>query len=274
MSLNVVVPTGRSFNLQDMIWSFAHGHVKPDAITLVSNRTVPLDPMGLNVRWLKSETPWLIGEGDQGIRRNIGVYASEYDKIMMFDDDQRAPINLVSTMLELMEKKEFVAGHHRFVDFTKYSNEELLTASPTIGVSRERPANATHLHYSCYAGLLGITKECFIRLGGFDLQYRGKGEDQHLGLRYSPKHFIHEPPFAWHPTTGRLPLDLIDPPQTCVGKPHTTQIVNRRGTNFVECSTCGWTAPHDDVRSTAIIQPYDHAKVKWEYVPCSLTPAS
>ena len=208
--LDLIIPAMRPAEcVANVLYSLSRNTVQPDVVSIVSNELdSDLPSYGLNVRLIRfTSEHYPVGEQDVALRRNVGIWSSTCAHIVTFDDDQLAPPNLIETSARLLERKPYFWGHHRFVEFSGRSVDELLQMDPEQGRAREHPPNAWHQWMSCYAGVFGAERELVQRLGGFDLIFCGRhaGEDQNLGKRIawhvdrSERVFIHEPPFAWHP---------------------------------------------------------------------------
>jgi predicted O-methyltransferase YrrM len=211
MTVDVIVPVRRIHTLERLLWSFSLNSVRPDSVTLVSNEidVAGLATFGLNVRVLRFASEYYpFGDLDAALRRNVGIWSSTATHILTFDDDQLAPRDLVASSIALMRETPFFWGHHRFLDFSAHTTAQVLLMSAEAGISRESPPNSWHSSRSAYAGLFGSDREFIMRAGAFDMAFAGRhgGEDQNLGKRLallangSDSIFVHEPPFAWHPT--------------------------------------------------------------------------
>lgn len=210
MSLDVVVPALRTATIDRLLASLAWGTVRPDVVSLVSNE-VPeeIETHGLEVRLLRFRSDrYPIGDRDLALRRDVGIWSSECSHVLTLDDDLVAPANLVESSLELLDRERYFWGHHRYISFAGYAPERLLELPPELGRPREKPPNSWHLWLSCYGGAFGAERALVLELDGFDLAFscRQSGEDQSFGKRLAARTtggehvFIHEPPFAWHPT--------------------------------------------------------------------------
>jgi hypothetical protein len=208
--LDLIIPVMRpAACVANVLYSLSRNTIQPDVVSIVSNELdSDLPSYGLNVRLIRfTSAHYPVGDRDVALRRNIGIWSSTCAYVVTFDDDQLAPRNLIETSARLLERKPYFWGHHRFVDFSGRSVDELLQLGPEQGRAREHPPNAWHQWMSCYGGLFGAQRELVQGLGGFDLIFCGRhsGEDQNLGKRIawhvdrSERVFIHEPPFAWHP---------------------------------------------------------------------------
>lgn len=203
MKVEIIVPAARG-NLSHRLVESLHRQTRgPDVISLIGNE--PDDVEGARV--VRYTTDYLMGPGDVCLRRNIGAFFSDADILIYQDDDQMAPPNMVESAVEIILKDRYVWGHHRYIDFG-VDPFAILDLPPEAGKSRESAANRTHLWMSCYAGMFGVSRDLMLELGGFDMAFQGRlgNEDQQLGRRMlyhlyrSDTVFIHEPPFAWHPT--------------------------------------------------------------------------
>ena len=210
MKLDVVVPVTRTKTIGRLLKSLSLGTSQPDVVTLVSNE-VPsnTETFGLPVRIIRFSSDTVpIGYGDAAVRRNVGIWASSGSHVITLDDDLVAPANLVATSRDLLCARPYFWGHYRYIRFTDHSIEDLVTLPPESGQTREYPPNAWHLWTSCYGGLFGVKTDVLREIGGFDLVFscRHSNCDQQLGRRLArrihgtDRVYIHEPPFAWHPT--------------------------------------------------------------------------
>jgi len=209
MDLDVVIPTRRPDFIQTTLYSLSKNSVKPDYVTIVSNEVSEgINCYGLNVRLIRFQTNYYpIGDCDVVLRRNIGIWASKCSHVLTFDDDQIAPVNMIEKSIDILKKRPYFWGHHRFLDFSFYPIDDIIKLPPEKGRTREHPANSWPMWLSCYAGLFGAEKDLVERVGGFDMAFLGRhvDEDQNLGRRIarevdqSERVFIYEPPFAWHP---------------------------------------------------------------------------
>lgn len=238
--ISVVIPTTRP-TVEALIESLGEQTHKPDEILVVSNEvSVP----GV-VNFWSEEHP--IGDGDAGLRRDIGADLAEGDILLFLDDDVIAPRNLVEKAAEIVERDGFCWGHHRYIDFEAHPLEELLDLPPEAGNSREAFVNGWHGWQSSYAGNLAIRRDLFWEVGGFDLAYLGHhgSEDQQLGRRLGAKNgyrtFVHEPPFAWHPTLNHF---HSEPKRNMIGT-HRMEVKTINGHEFLSCEECPCRRPVD-----------------------------
>lgn len=201
--------------------------MRPDCITLVSNDipAASFETYGLNATVLRFESnTYPFGNLDVALRRNVGIWFSEASHIITFDDDQLAPVNLVSSAAVLLTRQPYFWGHHRYIDFKAHSIDELLRLPADVGRPREFPPNSWHSFRSAYAGLFGAERELLVDVGAFDMLFCGRhgGEDQDLGRRLAERIsgtdsiFVNEPPFAWHPEEA-MPWDERLGSNLCVG---------------------------------------------------------
>ncbi|HSS79800.1 MAG TPA: hypothetical protein VLK24_01270 [Gaiellaceae bacterium] len=268
MSLDVVVPALRTATVDRLLWSLAHNTVRPDAVSLVSNE-VPdaIETHGLEVRLVRFRSErYPIGDRDLALRRDVGIWSSECSHVLVLDDDLVAPANLVESSLALLERESHFWGHHRYISFAGYSPERLLELPPQLGRPRETPPNSWHLWLSCYGGAFGAERSLVHELGGFDLAFscRQSGEDQSFGKRLSGgrKVFIHEPPFAWHPTDP----EPWGPPaysNLCAGE-HELASADLNGMPVSSCRRCPYFVALDEelLFSGEVFLPYDRAEVE------------
>ncbi len=261
MEIDVVIPAVRVNSIPPLLYSFSRNRVRPDLITIVSNE-VPSDinTLGLKVRILRfTSRDYPIGACDVALRRDIGVWKSPCSHIVTFDDDQLAPSTLIESSRDLLTRQRFFWGHYRFLDFSRYTIEEIADLPPSRGRPRETPPNAWHLWRSAYGGLFGAEKMLVQQIGGFDLIFCGRhaGEDQHLGRRLArfagqgERIFVHEPPFAWHPE-AKVPWPPVKYSNLCSGS-HDFENQGGSGMSIRKCRGCPFFEPpagdlsHDDV---------------------------
>lgn len=266
----MVIPSLRRDAVGAALYSFSRGTVMPDLITIVSNEVSrALVPQGLRVRLLRFRSVrYPVGNLDVALRRDIGIWASPCSHVITFDDDQLAPPDMIESGARLLERQAFFWGHYRFVDFAARSIDEILGLPPSAGRTRELPPNSWHGWQSAYGGLFGMEKSKLQAAGGFDLVFCGRhaGEDQHLGRRladaagHGGRVFVHEPPFAWHPT-AKVPWSTPAYTNTCTG-PH--QFEERRlGTVSVQqCRVCPYFRPPEgDIPAGEILMRFDPTAV-------------
>ena len=256
--ISVVIPTTRP-SVDDLIKSLMWGSLVPDEIIVVSNE---VRPHGATLVGFDSSTqPY--GSGDAGLRRNIGADVAGGDIILFQDDDQIAPTDMVAMAVEIVERDGFCWGHHRYIDFEKYSIDDMLTMGPVVGRSRETEPNRWHGWQSSYAGNLTIRRDLFWEVGGFDLGYLGHhgSEDQQFGRRLSGGRFqtyVHEPPFAWHPANDVFHSS----PKTNIMGAHRMVRTAINGMDFLACEECPCRKPVDVdslTMSERVIIPYSRS---------------
>ena len=267
MSLDVVVPALRSATIDRLLSSLAAGTVRPDAVSLVSNEVqAGIETYGLEVRLLRFRSDrYPIGDRDVALRRAICLWSSACSHVLMLDDDVVAPANLVETSLDLLTREPYFWGHHRYVSFDGYAPERLLDLPAQLGRPREKPPNSWHLWLSCYGGAFGAERALVQELGGFDLAFscRHGGEDQSLGKRLAVETtgreqvFIHEPPFAWHPTEAE-PWGAPGYSNLCRGG-HELEQAELNGLPVSSCRRCPYFAALDEelLFSGEVFVPYD-----------------
>ena len=270
VELDVVIPALREGSLDDALWSLSRGRARPDLVTIVSNEVGPeRETYGLTVRILRFRSDaYPVGEGDLALKRNIGMWASPCTHVLTYDDDQIAPATLVAESVRLLETEPYFWGHHRFVNYDWYPREQLLDLAPEHGATREHPPNAWHFWLSCYGGLFGAERRIALDVGGYDMGFCGRyaGEDQNFGRRLAKalhgreRVFVHEPPFAWHPTRR---LDVLPRAWSNVCAEHRLVEADVAGVPGERCADCPYfrvgTAHLD---GDAPLLPYDHSLVE------------
>lgn len=205
--IEVIVPAARGNLAERLVWSLSRQTMVPDRISLIGNEATTIDSYGLDVRLVRYKTERYDGPGDVCLRRNIGIFFSEADILIFQDDDQMAPPNMVESAMAIIERDDYVWGHHRYIDFGD-DPMAIVDLPPEEGHPRESRVNTCHMWQSCYAGMFGAKRDLLLMLGGFDMAFHGRigNEDQQLGRRLlfqlynSNSVVIYEPPFAWHPT--------------------------------------------------------------------------
>jgi hypothetical protein len=270
--LDIVIPaTRRSVN--HLLWSISQGVALPSRVIVVTNEVTnvesfspyyPTEVISFNSR----EHP--IGDADQGLRRNIGIWASDAEYVMTLDDDVFAPKNLVLSAIEEVQQQRVVWGHHRFIDFEP-NGERLLTLEPEAGRSREQGVNRKHLWYSCYAGLMVAERQLLLDVGGYDLAFlcRHGNEDQNLGRRLNhlldrgDEVWVSEPPFAWHPNEERT---HASPRNNFCGTTNWLEETSINGVRFLKCNrpSCPYrifAGTEDEVFSDRLIIAYDPSTI-------------
>lgn len=261
MIAEVIIPALRQ--PERLLASLARQTRPADRITIVSNEAEPTP--GARVIRFRSEA-YCYGEADVVLRRNIGIWSSDADLLIFQDDDQVAPANMIEAAEARLTEADFVWGHHRFIDFDRYTTDELLALPPAAGQEREHPPNSFHGHWSCYAGMFGARRHVLQDMGGFDMFFLGRhgNEDQNLGLRSlvranQAKVFIYEPPFAWHP--------LISPTrpagvQTNSCGAHEGDVVEIEGFSFFQCRRCPFRKADAPVFANHVVMAYDPSLVQ------------
>jgi hypothetical protein len=270
VEIDVIIPLLRPDLIASLLRSFSQNTVKPDLVTLVSNEVQSvIQAYDLKVRILRFESSeYPIGNLDVALRRNVGIWNSPCSHIITFDDDQLAPLDLIQTSREILERHEHFWGHYRYLDFSKYSLDTILRLPPSRGRPRENPPCGWHLYLSAYGGLFGANRRWLQTQGGYDMIFCGRhgGEDQNLGRRlsrflgYREKIFIYEPPFAWHPES-RIPWSAPGRTNLCRSE-HHLENVRIRGVIVAKCCRCPYFTPPSDLQSLKeVIIPFDPAKV-------------
>lgn len=210
--IEVIIPALRQEPVEWLVASLALGTVKPDIVTVVSNETEPFPNPGVRTRLLRfSSESYSIGDLDVALRQNVGFWAAEADTIVIQGDDQVAPPTMIEDTLTALDGKTYIWGHHRLLDFTNKSLQEILLTHPGVGASREHPEPpAWHGYQSCYGGMFAARTDFIREVGGMDMAFNGRhgNEDQQLGYRLmrragDTKVWIIEPPFSWHPVELR-----------------------------------------------------------------------
>jgi hypothetical protein len=271
MTVDVVVPAVRRATIDRLLASLARNTVRPDVVSLVSNEVdAEIDTHGIEVRLLRFRSAtYPIGDRDVVLRRNVGIWSSECSHVLMLDDDLVAPPDFVETSRWLLRDQPYFWGHHRYLPFAGYPLERLLELPPELGQPREDRPNSWHFWTSCYAGAFGAERDLLEQVGGFDLIFscRHGSEDQSFGKRLAEhvagteRVFIHEPPFAWHPTE---PEDWEPPAYTnlCAGV-HELEEASIGGIPVSSCRRCPYFVVTDDSRlfSNEVFLPYEPAAV-------------
>jgi hypothetical protein len=259
VSVSVVIPATRPCD--DLLWSLGYGTRKPDEIIVISNEVTPKDVCV--VRFSSPSVP--VGGGDAALRRDIGADVATSDIVLFLDDDLIAPLGLVETAVDIAEEGGFCWGHHRFIDFTVHTREDLIGMAPGLGRSRESGVNRWHGWQSSYAGNLAIKRDLFWEVGGFDLGYLGfhGSEDQQLGRRLGKRNgyqtFVHEPPFAWHPPLAEKGSCYVYQHVAGIVGDHQMVRETVNGHDFAFCDQCPCRYPLDVGRLTMsdeVVIPY------------------
>lgn len=258
MTVSVIIPATRPCSA--LVESLGWGTREPDEIIVVSNEVTV--PGVLMVRFDSTIVPY--GKGDAALRRDIGADVATGDILIFLDDDLIAPIELVETASDIVSADGFCWGHHRYIDFTEHSIENIIGMAPELGRSREHGVNRWHGWQSSYAGNLSIMRDLFWAAGGFDLAYLGHHgqEDQQFGRRLGKENnyqtFVHEPPFAWHPE-----YELYHSTRRSnISGDHAMERVTVNGHDFAVCGQCPCRYPLDVDRLTMsdeVVMPYSRA---------------
>jgi len=265
-TLDVIIPSVGRPTLARALESLAQGSALPDSVTVVSNEVPPdLASSGLPLRVLGFDSErYPYGVRDVALRRNVGIFASGCAHVLTFDDDQVAPRSMVADVRRLLEAEPVLWGHHRYVAMAGLGVAELLDRPPARGRAREHPPNGWHGWQSCYGGLFAARRDVVEAVGGFDLGFAGRhaGEDQDLGRRLArrltgrERVYVHEPPFAWHPTAH----EPWPPTRTnvCPSGEHALVPEIVGGARGERCTRCPWfvtaTAPSNDRGDAPVIR--------------------
>jgi hypothetical protein len=272
MTLDVIVPAMRRDTIDRLLRSFSLGTRAPDVISIVSNE-VPLqiESYGLNVRLLRFRSSvYPIGDRDLALRRDVGVWSSNCSHLLTFDDDLVAAADTIEASRALLERKRYFWGHHRYIPFATHPVETLSRLPCERGRPREHPPNAWHMWMSCYGGLFGAETGLVREVGGFDLMFscRQASEDQDFGKRLAhlvdgtERVFVHEPPFAWHPTD---PEAWGTPAYTNLCPDgHAPIEATFRDVRVERCGRCPYLRALDDTQffGDLVLWPYDPDEVE------------
>lgn len=270
MELDVVIPATRPESLERTLYSFSRGTRRPDRVTVVSNE-VPSDlPVhGLAARLIRFRSSrYPVGRMDSALRRNIGIWSSGHSHVLLFDDDQVAPADLLEASLRLLREKPCFWGHYRYIPFASHTVDNLLHAPPARGRTREHPANAWHLWQSCYGGLFGAERSLLLDIRGLDLIFCGRhgGDDQDLGRRIArrlggtDRVFIHEPPFAWHPEEK---LRWSKPGYTNLCTEHQLEEAQLADVRVERCTACPYFRALEEIGFRSEVRiPFDPREVE------------
>jgi hypothetical protein len=272
MEIEVVIPVVRPWHVEGLLYCFARNNPPPDAVTLVTNELPDsFHTYGLHVRVIRfTSNIYPFGVCDVALRRNIGIWSSEASHVLFFDDDQLAPPDLIDSVRRVLNRKLYVWGHYRYIDFEGRTADEILELPFTRGSPRERPPNAFHGWMSAYGGLFACERALLCELGGFDMAYAGRhsGEDQNLARRLArqvdrtDRIFVHEPPFAWHPTK---PEPWGQPRVKNVCDVHDWRSEMIAGREVRACSNCpAYAFEERDLLGDSCLLPFDEACVDIE----------
>jgi hypothetical protein len=276
MNVDVVVPVARRRTVDRLLYSLSRNTVRPQLITLVTNEmsTTEIRTYGMPVRVLRfCSTTYAIGIMDVALRRNVGIWASPASHVIMFDDDQIAPVNLIESSCSLLAKEPFFWGHYRYIDFSLWPVEQLLYLPPQAGKARERAPNTWHSFKSAYGGLFGADRRVLIDIGGFDMVFSGRhgGEDQNLGRRLArlvhgtDSVFVYEPPYAWHPI-DRTPWDNDRHSNLCRSR---HEVFVERLSGLHRCRMCPFAwAPERLLFQHRLIVAFDPKMLEISVEPC------
>lgn len=270
MEIDVIIPAMRATFIAQVLYSFSKNTVAPGMITIVSNEiSKDIPTFELRVRLVRfTSAHYPIGRLDTALRRNIGIWSSPCSHVITFDDDQLAPVNLVETSAALLRRQPYFWGNYRYIDFSRYAVDELITLPAHHGRSREMPPNAWHLWLSSYGGLFGAERRLVEQLGGYDLIFLGRhaGEDQNLGKRlaerinHTERIFVHEPPFAWHPET-RMEWSPPRYSNLCRSE-HQFSSITLGGITIKKCRACPYfEPPQGPLYRDPVLIPFDPDKV-------------
>ncbi len=247
-NIEVVIPEMRPQHLDNIVHSF-NVNGPPALITLVSNLDLSISvTKPCPVRQLKySSDRYSTGPFTMVLKRNIGAWFAKHDRIIFFDDDQLAGIDLISTFDKLLDTSDVIWGHHHFVDYNKYSVQDILQGD--LPFTPREAYIGKHYWESGYGGLMGFHQDYYIKLGGTDMWFQnvGSAEDQDFARRVMlDKGWdgieVHDPPFAYHPIyhpDHRLPI-TPEPANTC----NIHQIVTKtlHNIDYSACKVCPWHA--------------------------------
>jgi len=272
ITLDVVIPSlGRS-TLVRTLDSLALGTTRPDCVTIVSNEVgAEVVAAGLDARVVRFESDrYPYGDRDVALRRNVGIFSSRCSHVLTFDDDQIAPRSMIEDVRRLLESEPVVWGHHRFLALEELRElADIVDLPPGHGAAREHPPNAWHGWQSCYGGLFAAERAVVEAVGGFDLAFSGRhaGEDQDLGRRLArrltgrDRVYVHEPPFAWHPTE-RVAWPAPARRNVCRDGEHRRLLGSLGAAQVKRCRHCPWFVVTSAPRGDDAVLPYDPALVR------------
>jgi hypothetical protein len=114
---------------------------------------------------------------------------------------------------------------------------------------------------------LAAEREFLLGMGGFDMMFMGghEGEDQQLGRRMMERAgqsgvFIHEPPFAWHPTEPE-PYVRGDT-NLCPEAFHKWDVLWYNEVKFRKCENCPAQTVLGKPEDARLVMPYEHSRVQ------------
>ena len=265
VNLDVAIPVCRPGYIETVLASFERAGCDNIRVFLLSNdfesvRTYPF-PVGM-VRFHSASRYY--GPNAFAATYNIGSWLSYQDHwanhFLWWDDDQIAPKGLFDAVREKLSAAPAVYGNYRMVDFNRYSPEELTDAPVDIGTSREEAPNRNHYFFSAFSGLAAFDTAFYWDVGGLDAIYDGErgGFDQQLGRRVAQAMgtdesvYIHEPPFAWHPTVETRVPSITPRTNGCFRKHELYQACHLfQGTHIpiLRCANCHYHRLEEPLRT-------------------------
>ena len=194
----MVVPALRTATIDRLLWSLAQNSVRPDAVSLVSTRSGRDPAHGLDVRCCASRRAL----PDRRPRPRPAPRCRDLELGALARPDARRRPRRACEPRGVEPGAARARVHFWGTTATSPSRApperllELRRSSPS-----RRAANDWHLWLSCY-GARSEPSARWCRRTGFDLasSCRQSGEDESSAAAVGRAVFIHEPPFAWHPT--------------------------------------------------------------------------